>query len=101
MQPTNEEILKLEKAILKKETSMLSANTLVPFGLVIGVASSIFFFGTVFQRLETAEKNITELKTSVKEELQSVRTELTNISNSIADLRVLLVQQSPNTSNKL
>lgn len=90
-------ILELETAIRAKQTSKLSAHTLVPIGLVTGFAASVFFFGVTFQRLNSLESGYLELKNDVREELLNIKNDLKNVSNSIADIRVLLVQQQQGT----
>lgn len=87
-----EKILELENKIRDKQTSVLSAHTLVPIGLVIGIVSSVFFFGVTFQRLNSLEGGYIELKSNVKEELAGLRADVKALSISVADIRVLLVQ---------
>lgn len=95
-----EKILELETKIREKQTSKFSAHTLVPVGLIIGIASSVFFFGVTFQRLNSLENGYLELKSDVKEELLILKSEVKTISNSIADIRVLLVELQTATRAK-
>lgn len=88
-----EQILELETAIRGKQTSLFSAHTLVPIGLVMGIVSSVFFFGVTFQRLNNLEDGYAELKLSTKEELLNVKTELKNISAQLADIKISLAQK--------
>jgi len=85
-------ILDLENAIREKQVSKLSAHTLVPIGLVVGVVSSVFFFGVTFQRLNALEASYIELKSSFKEEIIGLRTDIKALTTSVADLRILLVK---------
>lgn len=61
----------------------LDSHTLIPIGVLIGLASTIFVLGMMAQRFETTERNVSDLKISVKE-----------ISTAVADLRVLLVRRT-------
>ena len=89
-------ILDLETKIREKQTSVLSAHTLLPLGLVLGLGTSVFFFGVTFQRLNSLESGYFELKNTVKEELAGLRTDLKSLSAQINNVEGLLLS----TKNK-
>lgn len=87
-------ILELENAIRDKQVSKLSAHTLVPVGLVLGIVSSVFFFGVTFQRLNNLESAYLELKVDFKGELLNLKNDIKALSTQLQDVRVLIINNN-------
>lgn len=87
-------ILELENKISKKQTSIFSAHTLMPVGLVLTIIGFSFAIGMNFQAANQTRSDLESFKKEYKENQLELKADIKSIQ---ADIRVLLVNQSANT----
>lgn len=93
-----QKILDLESKIAEKQTSIFSAHTLMPVGLVITIIGFSFAIGMSFQSANQTRADLELFKKEYKENQIELKADIKSIQ---ADIRVLLVNQSPASSKNL
>ena len=93
-------ILKLEEQIREKQTSKLSANTLVPISLVITVIGFSFAIGATWQSAEQTKSDLKEFKDQYRQDQVELKSDIKIVKSDIGEIRVLLGRLEENMAKK-
>ena len=96
---TIQKILELETAIRDKQTSRLSAHTLMPIGLVLTVVGFSFAIGMNFQASNQTKLDLESFKQEYKQNQVDLKADIKSLSSQVQDIRVLILS-SPVVANK-